>query len=194
MDSVRVVDNQFEVIIRKDEDTFFLYSREWHLLVQGTDLNQAYEQIKDDQKLILERYRRAGLEHELPGFRAKDSMLSLALGFGLDIIGSLAKALIVGVVLCAFVFLIGFNQVHLLSNKIEDMTSPSPRLVGKIATGVIEKIARSMEELTPERREKVRQSLRTIGRELEPFRSELQPPVNRGPQNTMRPQLLPHPE
>lgn len=176
MDSGRDVENQFEVIIRRKDDIFFLYSREWHLLVQGTDLNQAYETIKDEQKLILERYRKAGLEHELPGSPAKHSMFSLGRVFGQDVFPTLTKTLIVGSVLGVFLFLgsLAFlGQVQLLHQKVVMMTSPSPGLLGKIATRAIEKIARSLEELTPERREKIRQSLRTIGRELEPFRSEL---------------------
>ena len=188
MESGRGVENQFEVIVRKEGDTFFLYSREWHLLVQGTDLSHAYEKIKDEQKLILERYRRAGLEHELPGFHAKHSMFSLGRGFGLDLFATITKALILGAFLGGFVFLVSFNQLQLLHKEIEKMTSPSPALVGKIATGALEKIARALEELTPERREKVGQSLRTIVREPETYKSELQPSVNRGLQNTMRPQ------
>lgn len=196
MDSGRGVENQFEVIVRKENATFFLYSREWHLLVQGTDLNQAYEKIKDEQKLILERYRRAGLEHELPAFRAKHSMFSLGRRFGLDLFATLTKVLIVGAVLGVFLLLgsLAFvNQLQPLHQKIEKMTSPSPTLVGKIATGVIEKIARSMEELTPERREKVRQSLRTIVRELEPFRMELRTAVSEVPRSpvTRQPSSLP---
>jgi hypothetical protein len=179
MESGHRVENQLEVIIRKKSDTFFLYSPEWHLLVQGTDLNQAYETILDEQRVILERYRKAGLEHELPAIRSKRSMFSLDRGFRLDLFGTLAKALIVGPVLGLFLFLgsLAFlNQLQLLPQKIEKMTSPSPDLVGKIATRAVEKIAQSIEGLTPERREKVRQSLRTIVRELEPFRNEFQSP------------------
>lgn len=178
MDSGRGVESQFEVTIRKVGDAFFLYSREWHLLVQGTDLNQAYEQIKGEQKLVIERYRKAGLEHELPGFPAKHPLFLSGRGFGLDVFATLTKALIVGAVLCVFVFLVSFSQLQVMQQKIEKMTSPSPALVGKIATGAIEKTARAMEGLTPERKEKVRQSLRTIVRELEPFRSELLPFVS----------------
>lgn len=189
MESGRGVENQFEVIIRKVDETFFLYSREWHLLVQGTDLNHAYEKIKDEQKLIIERYRMAGLEHELPGLRPKHSMFSLRRVAGLDVFATITKALIVCSVLGVFLLLgsLAFvNQIQVLHQKIEKMTSPSPSLLGKVAAGALEKIARSLEELTPERREKVRQSLRTIVRELEPFRNELRPLVGKVPQSTVK--------
>src|SRR2546428_1897326 len=114
MDSGRGVENQFEVIIRKEDDTFFLYSREWHLLVQGTDLNQAYEKIKDEQKVILERYRKAGLEHELPSYRPKHSVFSLGKVFGVDVIATLTKALIIGPVLGVFVVLSSLVLVNQL--------------------------------------------------------------------------------
>jgi len=181
MNSGRGAHNQFEVIIGKEDQSFFLYSREWHILVQGTDLNQAYENLKDEQGHILERYRKAGLEHELPRFSSKHSMLSLGTVSRLDLFATLSKALIVGAVLGVFVFLGSlalWGQLELLHQRIEKMTSPSPGLVGKIATGAIEKIARSMKELTPENREKLRLSLRTIVREMELYRSELWPLVN----------------
>src|SRR5437773_7825546 len=135
MDSGRGVENQFEVIIRKEDDTFFLYSREWHLLVQGTDLNHAYEKIKDEQQLILERYRKAGLEHELPRYRSKHSMFSLGTAFGLDVVATVTKALLVGAVLVIIINLAFLDQLQSLHHEIEKMTSPSPRVLGKIATG-----------------------------------------------------------
>jgi len=186
MDSGRGVENQFEVIIRKEDDTFFLYSREWHLLVQGTDLNHAYEKIKDEQQLILERYRKAGLEHELPRFRSKHSMFSLGRVFGVNVFATLTNTLIVCAVLGFFVFLGSLAFVDQLLLMHQKMTSPPPSLVGKIATRAIDKFARSLEELTPERREKTRQSLRTIVRELEPFRNEFQPLVSKVPQSTVK--------
>lgn len=186
MDSGRGVENQFEVIIRKEDDTFFLYSREWHLLVEGTDLNHAYEKIEDEQQLILERYRKAGLEHELPRYRSKHSMFSLGRFFGVNVFATLTNTLVVCAVLGVFVFLGSLAFVDQLQLMHQKMTSPSPRVVGKIATRAIVKIARSMEELTPENREKVRQSLRTIVRELEPYRNELRPFESKVPQGTLK--------
>ena len=176
MDRGLHMENQFDVVVRKVDNSFFLYSREWHLLVQGTDLNVAYEKIKDEQKLILEHYRKAGLEQELPGFRSKPSVFLSGRALGPEMFAVFTKTVIVGAILGGFVFLgsLAFlNQLQLVNQKIVLMTSPSPGLLGKVATRAIEKIARSLEELTPERRETIRQSLRTIVRELEPLRSEL---------------------
>ncbi len=167
------VEQQFEVIVRKDGDTFFLYSREWHLLVEGTDLSQAYEQIKNEQSCIRERYGRAGLERELP-VRPSTSRFSLGRILELNLVATVAKTLLICVTVSVFVFLGSlalFEQVQ-LGEKIQKLTSPPPGIVGKFATGVIEKIARSMEELTPERREEIRKSLQTITRELESLKNE----------------------
>lgn len=182
MDMGRNNDTRFELLVRKGDDTFVLYSREWHLLVQGTNLSQLYETMKEERQAIIERYTKAGLEHELPGVPAKPSKFSFGRSFGRDVMATVTKIIAVGAVVGLFFFLgiiASLNQLQVLQQKFEKMTSPSPHLVGKIATGAIDKIARSLEELTPERKEKIRQSLRTIIREVEPFRNELGISVSR---------------
>ena len=96
--------------------------------------------------------------------------------FGRDVLNLVLRTTIVGAILGIFILigsLIFIDQQIRLVQQIKKMTSPSPGLVGKIAAGMMEKIAQSLEELTPERRESIRRSLRTIARELEPFKTEL---------------------
>lgn len=175
MDRGHDKESQLEVTVRKKGDIFYLYSQEWRLLVKGTDLTQVYEQFKNEQALIRERYHEAGLEHELPGSYSKPAKSPFGKLSGVNVFATITKALIVCSIFGIILLLGGLafvNQLQVLHQKIEKMTSPSPGLVGKIATGVIEKVARSLEELTPERRERIRQSLRTIARELDQYNSD----------------------
>lgn len=180
MHSGRSSEPRFDVLIRKVGDVYFLYSKEWHLLVQGTDLNQAYEKIKGEQELILERYRKAGLEHELPRFSSKEPIRAFGVNVGLNVLAGLTKSIVVGIVLCVFVFLVSFNQIQLLVHKVDDMTSPSPILLGKIADGMADKIARAMVEISPERRDNLKRNFQTIAREMRAFTSELEPIPSNG--------------
>jgi len=52
---------QLDIVVRKEGNTFFLYDRTWHHLVEDEDLNRAYEQIINQQRLLRERCRRAGV-------------------------------------------------------------------------------------------------------------------------------------
>lgn len=155
---------QLDIIVRKEGHTFFLYARSWHLLVEDKDLNRAYEQIIDQQKLLRERCQRAGLEQELPDAQGRRGAGSPRL------VDTLKKYVLVGAVLSVFVYLGSLTLIEYL----QEATSPSPRLVGKVATSMLIKTARTLEELSPENKDKIRQSLRTIAREIEPLRNEFQ--------------------
>jgi len=155
---------QLDIIVRKEGHTFFVYDRSWHHLVEDEDLNRAYEQIIDKRRLLRERCQLAGLEQELPEAQGRQGAGSPRL------VDTLTKSVLVGVVLSAFVFLGSLTLIEYL----QEATSPSPHLVGKIATGMIVKTARTLEELSPENKDKIRQSLRTIAREVEPLRSSFQ--------------------
>ena len=98
----------------------------------------------------------------------------------------LTKSILVGLVLCIFLFLVSFNQIQLLAHKIDDLTSPSPSLLGKIVDGMVDKAARAMTELSSERRDNLKRNMQTIIRELRTFSSDAEPFFNNVPSNGLK--------
>ena len=172
--------SEFEVNVRKKGDTFFLHVPEWRLLVEGTDLNEAYNNLQNQQQAIVRRYREAGLQHELPQPVASPHNKQLLR----DGSRTIVKTVIVGAVVGMFLLLPSMLLVHQLQSFqsraqqwIKEVDSPSPAALGKIATGVFVKTAQTMEQMTPVRKEEVRESIRIIVQEMLPYAREFRPPV-----------------
>ncbi len=58
--------SEFEVNVRKKGDTFFLHVPEWRLLVEGTDLNEAYNNLQNSNRLSSGATARRGCSTNFP--------------------------------------------------------------------------------------------------------------------------------
>lgn len=177
------LDSEFEFIVRKKGNQFFLHLPQWQILVKGTDFNQAFTELRDQRNTLLTHFREAGIEHELPQATAParsehhDRM---------DFLPSLMKSLAVTLTVAMVIGIFFFISADLVGRKIiKNITQPfvssssqeeiSPATLGRKATDLFIKFANTTDQLTPERQEELTDSIRKIVQKLKPVVSELKP-------------------
>lgn len=179
-------DTDFNTIIRKKGDFFFLFMPEWNLIVEGSDLNAAYAEILRQRAAISKRLHDAGLEHELPRPRKRFLFPPRSEGRPFSTTPIVVSLMIIASALLVAPAIIvkqikSFQDTaqHIVMNVSEQIRTvaneTSSAQLAQTTSNLIIKTATVMDEITPEKRAAVQQSIRTIVKNLRPFVSDLRP-------------------
>lgn len=168
-----------DVIVRKKGESFFLHYPKWQLTVQGTDLNQTYQELFTQIDVLTARFQESGFElqrEQRPNISQPSSKRSSMEHFLNTMAGTLGISLIIGLFLFLAIELLGqrFTNAQNSIQEIVDVMS-TPAEWGKTAINGVVLTAKTIDMLTPERKAELRDSLRIIVKEVRPFAEELRP-------------------
>lgn len=181
--------HEFEAIVRKKGESFYLHIPKWNLLAKGTDLQQTYEKLYEQVDVLDARFREAGLElkqEPISCISPRASLRSAIEQFLTSIAGILGAGLIIGLFLFLAINHVGqrlTSTQNVIQEYLQTMTSPAE--LGKTVIDGIVNSANTIKLLTPERKTELRNSVRIIVQEIRPFTEELRPLFSSsGPEST----------
>ncbi len=168
-----------DVVVRKKGESFFLHYPKWQLIVQGTDLNQTYQELCSQIDVLDSRFQEAGFElqrEQKPDISQPSSNRSFMEHFLNTIAGTLGISLIIGLFLFLAIELLGQRFTN-AQNSIQEIVHvmSTPAEWGKTAINGVVLTADTIKMWTPERKAELRESLRIIVQEVRPFAEELRP-------------------
>lgn len=189
------LDSEFEFIVKKKGNQFFLHLPQWHILVKGPDFNHAFTDLRTQRNTLLTHFREAGIEHELPQTTLPSQSEN---NYWKDFFPSFIKTLTVTLTVAMVIGIFFFISADLVGRKIiQNITQPfvssssqeeiSTATLGRKSTDLLIKLADTTDQLTPERQEELTRSLRKIVQKLKPVVSELKPLF------TQEPTIIEHP-
>ncbi len=168
-----------DVIVRKKGESFFLHYPKWQLTVEGTDLNQTYQELCTQIDVLTARFQESGFQlqrEQKPDISQPASKPLSMENFLNTMAGTLGISLIIGLFLFLAIELLGQRFTN-AQNSIQEIfhVMSTPAEWGKTAIDGVVLTASTIDMLTPERKAELRDSLRIIVREVRPFMDELRP-------------------
>jgi len=168
LDQTRSYPN-YEATLNVRDNKYFLYIHELQLVAQGDSLESAYKELEQSKEERIKSFEMAGILDKLPvpsqDLQQKESALRKK-NTGLFAL----KVLATGFML---VLIINFT-----GTKVNNALSAAPAKIKSAVKELPRQIAQELEyqahnaaevEISQERKEKIRSSLRTLGKNLRPY-------------------------
>lgn len=179
--NTRDAGDDYPVIVKQVAGRFFLSCPALGIIIESHDLEAGYSEVQKTKAEVLERYARAGIRAGLPptgdaGGAPSEPLSRQLRPFAVKtaVISAIAAVFLVWIV--SPVTNAVYNVNTLLRGVMQDPVGIVQRAVtpSQILQAV-KHFAVTIQMVTPERKEELRESLRIIATELEPYAAELRP-------------------
>lgn len=169
---------QYDAILRTRNGHYYLQIKELGLLVHGDDLASTYSELSRKRDALVKDFQDAGLLQELPIASSIGVSAGTGRSLGQEVGLFSLKMLMVAVTISVVVF-VAVSQVAYTAYKVADKVEVS---IGELRKKPFKELERQLfmaadasNEPSPEKQEKVVQSLRVLVKRVKPYVDELRP-------------------
>lgn len=169
---------QYDTVVRTRNGQYYLQIKELGLLVHGEDLASTFAKLTNKRDALVKDFQDAGLLQELPIASASSVSNGSGRSIGQELGLFSLKMLMVAVTISVIVF-VAVSQVAYTAEKVAAKLETS---IGELRKKPFKEIERQLilaaeaeNEPSPEKQEKILQSLRVLVKRVKPYVDELRP-------------------
>ncbi|MDD4899316.1 MAG: hypothetical protein PHT31_00905 [Candidatus Omnitrophica bacterium] len=157
------INSDYRIIVYKKKASFYMVIPELNLITRGDDILCAYQNLEKAKKELFDKFNELGQEELIPQPLKENRLV-----FWGNLKDFLAKELIV----CLTVILIIFATGAVFAVSLRQYLV---RAQAAVTIESVERFAQRLRAISPERKKRLKDSLHSAVKELEPYSEELSP-------------------